>query len=1120
MAREVFTIAGQAIGFAVGGPIGAAIGSYIGASIGYAIDPLDPQYGPRLDDKRVQSSAYGQQVPLCYGVTRISGNVIWAEDLEEVQSSEDVGGKGGPSQEVISYSYYGTFAVLLCRGPIRGIRRIWADTVLIYDNIPQFDNPPQPDQVEFTLYTGTETQDPDPLIEAALGVGNASAYRGYAYIVFDRLPLERFGNRIPSLSIEVNGIGEFANDYPVKLLGNASWTRNFEWPMYRADGNLVMADNIGGGQYLFATADSRTGEILNTRTYSPPNINPGSTMGSVVDMWYVPPNNEVWFTSYYKYGPSLFEFSTFLLRINAETLEDAGPPIDVDDSIPFGGATGMGYYDVYADAVNVVAQSAFNAKFTQFDLNGSAVNEPVSTTTGLGYGRAVIGGAEFFCIVIGQGQVDAIQNKGVDTTLFVDGEYITTKVGQGTALATITNGDIGYWGGGCWDSKRKRYVLISEQQEIYTINDEPSPTFVYFGQFSDPNASSTFPKKHMYHAELDVIVYSRTTFTYVIDPETFEIISVIPFGQVGFSVYDSFRPDIHNPNSILVIGFRSDPIERFASIPLYATTVGAAVGAMCEESGYTSADYDVGQLTDILRGFRVMRLGPLRQAIEQLGAVFHFDGCEQDDQLVFKKRGAASAATYALQDLVVDSPQDLPLKSARAQESSLPRRLTLTAPDPYTDHQPGAQQAERWTVPSGQDEQFAVDVVLSADEAKRVADATMFDRWASRISINFKLGTPAMRLTYGDPITVDGRRYRIVGRNTDLFTITFEAVGEDADAFTQSASGAQGSFPSQTVETVLSSGLIIVDSALLRTADEELAAYAAVHPSGSTGSWRGAVTYSSIDSGANWSSEAITPSPGSTVGTATNALGNFIGGAVFDEGNTLTIRMRNGVPSSSARATLLNSDTNAAAVRSGSTWEIIQFRTVVNNGDGTYTLSGLLRGRRGTEHAIAGHAVGDEFVLLDPATVRNIVIENSELGITQQFRSVTVRQQLASASTQSGVINAVRLKPWAPVDLRAERNTSDNDIVYTWKRRSRWQTRFTGPAGMNVPESEATETYVVEVYRPSTTLRRTTTVTSPTWTYTTAMQTADGQTPGSAAILKIYQVSAAVGRGYPLEATK
>ena len=50
-------------------------------------------------------------------------------------------------------------------------------------------------QYTYRLYTGSETQSPDSLIEAKEGAGLAPAYRGLAYIVFERLPLADFGNR-------------------------------------------------------------------------------------------------------------------------------------------------------------------------------------------------------------------------------------------------------------------------------------------------------------------------------------------------------------------------------------------------------------------------------------------------------------------------------------------------------------------------------------------------------------------------------------------------------------------------------------------------------------------------------------------------------------------------------------------------------------------------------------------------------------------------------------------------------------------------------------------------------------------------------------------------------------
>ena len=53
------------------------------------------------------------------------------------------------------------------------------------------------------VHQGGEAQTADPLIVAKQGASGAPAYRGLAYVVFERLPLEDYGNRLPQLTFEV-----------------------------------------------------------------------------------------------------------------------------------------------------------------------------------------------------------------------------------------------------------------------------------------------------------------------------------------------------------------------------------------------------------------------------------------------------------------------------------------------------------------------------------------------------------------------------------------------------------------------------------------------------------------------------------------------------------------------------------------------------------------------------------------------------------------------------------------------------------------------------------------------------------------------------------------------------
>lgn len=214
------TIALAAVGGFVGGTIGgtilgvtsAAIGQAIGAMIGNSIDQSlmmgnmkSFQEGPRLEQASVTTSTEGAPVTRLHGRMRLSGQLIWATRFEEqvVTTVQRQGGKGGgPKAFNTTYSYYANFAVAFCEGPITRFGRFWADGREI-------------DQSTITVrtYLGTEDQLPDALIQAKEGAENVSAHRGYAYVVFERLPIDKYGRRIPQITAEVyRSVGKLENE--------------------------------------------------------------------------------------------------------------------------------------------------------------------------------------------------------------------------------------------------------------------------------------------------------------------------------------------------------------------------------------------------------------------------------------------------------------------------------------------------------------------------------------------------------------------------------------------------------------------------------------------------------------------------------------------------------------------------------------------------------------------------------------------------------------------------------------------------------------------------------------------------------------------------------------------
>lgn len=180
----------------------AQIGWMVGALVGNMFfGPKPPS--PKINDVRVQDSAYGKIIPRVYGMYRVAGNVMWAGQPHQHTSGGKGMGKGGGGQTVVRMS----FAIGLCEGPIQGVRRVWANGKLVYDisNPSNFAAISGSNQMltNFVVYNGDESQLPDPTMESQLGVGNVPAHRGLAYVVFNELDLSEWGNFLPSFSFEI-----------------------------------------------------------------------------------------------------------------------------------------------------------------------------------------------------------------------------------------------------------------------------------------------------------------------------------------------------------------------------------------------------------------------------------------------------------------------------------------------------------------------------------------------------------------------------------------------------------------------------------------------------------------------------------------------------------------------------------------------------------------------------------------------------------------------------------------------------------------------------------------------------------------------------------------------------
>jgi hypothetical protein len=196
--------------------------------------------------------------------------------------------------------------------------------------------------------------------------------------------------------------------------------------------------------------------------------------------------------------------------------------------------------------------------------------------------------------------------------------------------------------------------------------------------------------------------------------------------------------------------------------------------------------------------------------------------------------------------------------------------------------------------------------------------------------------------------------------------------------------------------------------------------------------------------------------------------------------------------------------------------EVIGYTTATQTGAGSYILSELLRGAKGTEYATGTHAAMETFVsLAADSSIMPVKDDLDRRGITRYIKAVTQGTMVEAAPPVAYTPMGNRIKPISPVHVRASRDGSDN-ITLTWVRRARMAVAWVD--GLEAPLDEPTEAYEIDIMDGST-VKRTLTATSPTVAYSVANQTTDFGSAQASVTVMIYQMSSRVGRGWPRTAT-
>jgi hypothetical protein len=192
--------------------------------------------------------------------------------------------------------------------------------------------------------------------------------------------------------------------------------------------------------------------------------------------------------------------------------------------------------------------------------------------------------------------------------------------------------------------------------------------------------------------------------------------------------------------------------------------------------------------------------------------------------------------------------------------------------------------------------------------------------------------------------------------------------------------------------------------------------------------------------------------------------------------------------------------------------EILQYKTATLIGTNRYTLSGLLRGRRGTEWAMSTHAAGERVVALEPEA---LLVQPGALNAPTLFKPVSIGLNIQDTAAQAFTYTGVNLEPFSPVELGGGRDNAE--LTISWRRRSRLGVNL--PLFYDPPLGETAQTFEVEIWNATfTVLRRTITgITTLSTLYTGAQQIADAGSVQNPVYVRVFQTSATVGRGFVLQ---
>lgn len=574
-----------------------------------------------------------------------------------------------------------------------------------------------------------------------------------------------------------------------------------------------------------------------------------------------------------------------------------------------------------------------------------------------------------------------------------------------------------------------------------------------------------------------------------------------------------------------------------------STSLHEIIGDVCAESGLESSEYDsLGYMPGnvFIPGFAVTQSMSGRGVLNQLQSVFPFDAAESGYKVVFSWINQRPVAILRREDFGAYVPEADPpvsVETTRGQDADMPRRVQLKFQEPARSYSPNMVAAFRQVTESNSVDDLDVTIALTRNVAKTRVEEMLALKFTARKTHKVLLPRKYVIIEPGDPVLVpdpeDTTGYEYLAWRCVSVDIgangVLEMVFADHNQYLPSDAITEGDLDIvDNAPEVISRGSpttpYLLDMPLLTDAEADTIGFYAIL-AGNRNSWSGGALLLDISSGGTVEVFGVT-SPNEAAGSKWYAIAQSV--VPIAHGFALTT-LPDAVPGIwdtqlKVRIYMLNKEIDLASADPDDVIsqplnmaiignEVVQYSEVKDLGNGLWEISRFLRGLRGTEHEIAKHTAGEQFIRLKQSATSRITHDVSGLNKPQVYRAVTFGDDPDSATSITFKNTGNSLRPFTPA-IHALSRSAENDIYARWSPRRRQNGGLIN--GQELEIDQPFEAYEIDVLDGDAVVR-TVQLTAREWTYTAAMNAADFGSVNDKVRFNLYQMGQTIGRGFALE---